>query len=43
MKLYIFKEIGVRILALRSQLPWCIIEDFNGMMFAHEKYGRRAH
>lgn len=29
----------IRELASRSKLPWCIIGDFNDMMFAHEKVG----
>lgn len=33
----------IRELASRSNLPWCIIGDFNDMMFAHEKVGRRRH
>lgn len=30
-------------LATKSMLPWCIIGDFNDMMFAYEKLGGRPH
>lgn len=33
----------IRDLASRSSIPWCIIGDFNDMMFAHEKTGGQRH
>lgn len=33
----------MRNLASESQLLWCIIGDFNDMMYAHEKQGGRRH
>lgn len=33
----------IRNLAAESQLPWCIIGDFNYVMYSHEKQGGRRH
>lgn len=33
----------LRNLASQSQLPWSILGDFNDLMYAHEKRGRRGH
>lgn len=33
----------IRNLAERSSIPWCIIGDFNDMLYAHEKRGGRPH
>lgn len=33
----------IRNLAAESQLPWCIIMDFNDMMYVHEKQGGRIY
>lgn len=33
----------IRYLASKSELPWCIIGDFNDLMFDDEKRGRRDH
>ncbi|XP_074378457.1 uncharacterized protein LOC141719994 [Apium graveolens] len=33
----------IKDLGAESQLPWCIIGDFNDMLYAHEKRGGRNH
>lgn len=33
----------IRLLASRSASFWCIIGDFNDLMFEHEKFGGRRH
>lgn len=33
----------IRSLAAESQLPWCLIGDFNDMMYAYEKHWGRRH
>ncbi|XP_074323958.1 uncharacterized protein LOC141660875 [Apium graveolens] len=34
---------GIAGLAGESELPWCVLGDFNDLMFAHEKKGGRPH
>lgn len=30
-------------LATTSKLPWCVIEDFNGLLYASDKVGKHPH